>query len=94
MADKGIPACAHDRQRWIAHNEMMCCGLKPGAPDFTWFGAIFEDDNIYHVEVNDSQIGPFVTFSIGTLPVDRWPFITRERAERHAARLVGAVYHA
>lgn len=81
--------CIHEKQRQHAQMAMYCCGKIPTSPDFALFGAIFEDDNVYHVEISDEYPGPSVFVRVGTFPLDRWPCLTRERAEKRAARIAG-----
>lgn len=80
--------CIHERQREHAHIAMMCCGKLPMTTDFALFGTMFEDDNVYHVEISDEYPGPSVIVRVGNFPLDRWPCLTRERAEKRAARIV------
>ncbi|OAH45443.1 hypothetical protein AX777_17710 [Sphingobium yanoikuyae] len=81
--------CVHEIQRQHSHLAMMCCGKLPMSPDFALFGTIFEDDNVYHVEISDEYPGPTVFVRVGNFPLDRWPCLTLERAEARAARIVG-----
>jgi hypothetical protein len=77
-------ACVHEQQRMHAQIAMMCCGTLPMRADPHWFGVFYEDSNVYHIHVSDEWPGPSVTLAVGALPLDRWPCITIEHAEKRA----------
>lgn len=79
--------CIHEAQRYHAHIASYCCGRMPMKADPHLFGVFHEDDNAYHIEISDEGPGPSVTLRVGNLPLDYWPALSIERAERRAAEL-------